>query len=242
MPVSARIPDKIRPGVFCTGVMILQAHEEFVFDFVSAMVQPQQIVARVILSALTTSQLLPALRGNVARYQEQFGPLTPRSPTGQRASGEAGPAPEGQGGPAPAGLTAAGGAAGGPTAGATAGSGGPGGGPASPKPPQPHGPGAAELYEQLKLPDEVLGGAYANTVMISHTPEEFCFDFIASFYPRPIVTCRVFMAAGRVVSLLETLGDSFEKYQHRRPRCRTRNSELGSRIAEHKGEAVGVRL
>ena len=54
--------------------------------------------------------------------------------------------------------------------------------------------------------------------MISHTPEEFCFDFIASFYPRPMVTCRVFMAAGRVVSFVDTLADSFEKYQHRHQR------------------------
>jgi hypothetical protein len=81
---------------------------------------------------------------------------------------------------------------------------------------------AQELYEQLKLQDDVLSGAYANAVMIGHTPSEFCFDFITTFFPRSAVSCRVFMAAPGVPRLLESLKHSFGKYQqklaqHRRP-------------------------
>ena len=43
-----------------------------------------------------------------------------------------------------------------------------------------------------------MGGAYANGVLISHSAAEFGFDFIANFYPRPVVNCRVFMSAPQV--------------------------------------------
>ena len=46
----------------------------------------------------------------------------------------------------------------------------------------PPGP-ITELYEQVKFPEDLLGGTFANAVMIRHTPEEFCFDFIATFTP-----------------------------------------------------------
>ena len=74
---------------------------------------------------------------------------------------------------------------------------------------------AQELYEQLKLQDDVLSGSYANAVMIGHTPSEFCFDFITTFYPRSAVSCRVFMAAPGVPRLLESLKHSFDKFQQK---------------------------
>ncbi len=74
---------------------------------------------------------------------------------------------------------------------------------------------AQELYEQLKLQDDVLSGNYANAVMIGHTPSEFCFDFITTFYPRSAVSCRIFMAAPGVPRLLESLKHSFEKFQQK---------------------------
>jgi hypothetical protein len=74
---------------------------------------------------------------------------------------------------------------------------------------------AQELYEQIKLPEDVLSGNYANAVMIGHTPTEFCFDFITTFYPRSAVSCRVFMAAPGVPRLLESLKHSFDKFQQK---------------------------
>ncbi len=63
----------------------------------------------------------------------------------------------------------------------------------------------ADIYDNLKLPDEMLGGVYANMASISHTESEFCFDFIAQFFPRSAVTARVYMAAPRVPELLSSL-------------------------------------
>jgi hypothetical protein len=105
----------------------------------------------------------------------------------------------------------------GPTAPATS------GGPGAPAPGAPGQPPAApqspvsaqDLYEQLKLQDDVLSGNYANAVMIGHTPCEFCFDFITTFFPRSAVSCRVFMAAPGIPRLLDSLKHSFEKFQQK---------------------------
>jgi hypothetical protein len=83
--------------------------------------------------------------------------------------------------------------------------------PAAPAPPPP----ITDVYEQLKLPDEMLGGVYANTVVISHSPAEFCFDFIGSFYPRSVVTCRVYLATQHVSELFDSLRRSLEQYRQK---------------------------
>lgn len=81
------------------------------------------------------------------------------------------------------------------------------------QPPAP--PPITDVYEQLKLPDEMLAGAYANTVVISHSPAEFCFDFICSFYPRSVVSSRVYLATPHVSELFESLKRSLEQYRQR---------------------------
>jgi Protein of unknown function (DUF3467) len=79
-------------------------------------------------------------------------------------------------------------------------------------PPGVKPPSIQEIYDQLKLPDELLGGAYANGVLISHSAAEFAFDFIANFYPRSAVTCRVFMSVPQIPGLLATLTSSYQQY------------------------------
>lgn len=129
-------------------------------------------------------------------YEQQFGPLVPRfgvaspprAPGGSPAvvaHAPAGAPPEGQ--KQPEGQAA--------------------------EPPGPHS--IEDIYDQLKLPDEMLGGAFANVVMMRHTPEEFCFDFIASFYPRSVVSSRVYLAAGHVPSFIDALSGAFQKFQQR---------------------------
>ncbi len=81
---------------------------------------------------------------------------------------------------------------------------------------QPQQQGSAqELYEQLKIKDTELGGAYANAVMIGHTATEFLFDFITTFFPRSVVSARVYMSAPNVPRLLESLVHSFEQFQRK---------------------------
>lgn len=74
---------------------------------------------------------------------------------------------------------------------------------------------AQEIYDDLKLRDEILSGSYANAVMIGHGPHEFSFDFITNFYPHSAVSCRVFLAAGQVARLAESLRGAWDQIRHR---------------------------
>jgi hypothetical protein len=76
-------------------------------------------------------------------------------------------------------------------------------------------PSPQEVYDELKLKDELLSGSYSNAVMIGHGPHEFSFDFITNFYPQSAVSCRVFMAAGHVGRLLDSLKASWDQLKSR---------------------------
>jgi len=206
-PVGARVPEDIGRGVFANATMILQSRDEFIVDFLGTMVQPQQIVARVVLTPQTFAQLIGALRENMGIYESHFGRLAPREiamapPQASRPSDVPPPpaTPEAIVAPwdtvseiVPQEMPAA-----------------PGG---SQSPPAP--PTIEDLYGQLKLSDKMLSGVFANMVMIRHMGEEFCLDFVANFYPRPVVTARIFMAAGRVPSLLGAMENAMAMYRQR---------------------------
>jgi hypothetical protein len=79
-------------------------------------------------------------------------------------------------------------------------------------PPGTPTPSIEEIYDGLKLPDEQLSGCYANAVLISHTPSEFCLDFITNFYPRSSVSARVYLSVPQVPRFFETLNRSYQQY------------------------------
>lgn len=72
-----------------------------------------------------------------------------------------------------------------------------------------------DIYDDLKIRDEMLSGAYANAVMIGHGPHEFSFDFITNFYPNSAVSARVFLAAGQIPRLYESLKGTWEQLRSR---------------------------
>jgi hypothetical protein len=81
--------------------------------------------------------------------------------------------------------------------------------------PPPKPPSLDEIYEQLKLPDDQLSGCYCNAMMITHTPSEFCLDFISTIYPRSAVSARVYLAAAQMPGLLNTLQRAFQQFQQK---------------------------
>ncbi|MCE9589653.1 MAG: DUF3467 domain-containing protein [Planctomycetes bacterium] len=87
--------------------------------------------------------------------------------------------------------------------------------PQLPKPDNERRPSIQEVYDDLKIPDDVLSGSYANAVMIGHTPAEFCFDFITGFFPRSAVSSRVFLSAPHIPRVLESMVHTFNEYQRR---------------------------
>jgi hypothetical protein len=86
--------------------------------------------------------------------------------------------------------------------------------PAMPMPnPPPVPPPIDEIYRDLKISDDTLMGAYANSVMVVHTAAEFCLEFISNFYPKAIITSRVYLSAPQVPVMVNTLTQSWSNFQ-----------------------------
>ncbi len=87
-----------------------------------------------------------------------------------------------------------------------------------PQPPKPDArrPSPQEIYDDLKLPDEALSGVYANGVMIGHGATEFGLDFLTSFFPQSAVSARVFVSAGQIPRLLDSLRGAVKQLEQRR--------------------------
>lgn len=86
-------------------------------------------------------------------------------------------------------------------------------------------PTPQEIYDDLKLPDEVLSGVYANGVMIGHGASEFGLDFLTSFFPQSAVSARVFVSAGQVPRLLESLKSAVRQLEQRQQSAATASVE-----------------
>ncbi len=64
---------------------------------------------------------------------------------------------------------------------------------------------AEKFYDELRIDEDILVGAYANGAMINHTEFEFKIDFICSLKPYPVVTTRIFLSAPQLRRLLDSL-------------------------------------
>ncbi len=213
--LSARVPDEVGDGCFSNGVMVLTGPFEVVLDFVMRLSEAPRVVSRVVLPRQVCGQFIQALSQNIANFESRFGPMprppkpvAPMHPTNipqeivptkvrPSVSQPSDPAVQFEG---------------------IAGEGFESGTPTSPAEPEAisaaSGPPIDEIYDDLRLPDSILSGRYANAVLIRHSPTEFCFDFITNIYPRSCVSARVYMAAANVHSLLTSLQQSLTQ---RRP-------------------------
>jgi hypothetical protein len=161
--ISARVPHSVSRGEFATGVIVMTGQTEFVLDFVQGLVQPPALVARVFMPHVVLSQLAAALKDNLSKYENRFGPV----PAISRPKTSQNPTP------------------------------------------------LQQVYDELKIDDEVLRGSYANAVMINHGTSEFKLDFLANVAPRSAVSNRVFLAAAQVPQLLSSLERSWKQFQER---------------------------
>ncbi len=73
--ISARVPESVASGVFSTGAIVITGPSEFILDFVLRLSRPHQVIARVVLPQAVVPQVINAMRENIARYIEQFGPM-----------------------------------------------------------------------------------------------------------------------------------------------------------------------
>lgn len=224
--VRARVPEHVARGEISTGVIVVTGGTEFVLDFVRNLPRPSTIVARVVLPHLVMPQFIDALAKNIELFRQRYGELPgsqlPSNPLAAPASAAQPSIPQGESGALPAapkepsgippevpGTTSIqAGLHSNPTPSSV-----PPPGPTQAVTPKRQNP--QEIYDELKLRDEILSGTYANAVMIGHGAYEFSFDFITNFYPQSAVSCRVYLASGHIARLLDSLKQSWEQLRPR---------------------------
>ena len=69
-----------------------------------------------------------------------------------------------------------------------------------------------EKQIQIKAKDEDLKGVYSNLMIVSHTKEEFCLDFVNTFNP-PILTSRVLMSPAHLKRMIKALEVNMKQYE-----------------------------
>lgn len=229
--VRARVPEHVARGEISTGVIVVTGGTEYVLDFVRNLPRPNSIVARVVLPHMVMPQFIEALSTNIELYRQRYGDLpgAPQStamPTVESHVIHAGtnipiqpPAkPSSESGDSIGGQTqetlpsSSGLPDGMPAEGVSQ---TPAQTPGAPPPAATKRQNPQDIYDELKIRDEILSGAYANAVMIGHGPYEFSFDFITNFYPQSAVSCRVYLAAGHIWRLLDSLKQSWDQLRPR---------------------------
>ena len=65
----------------------------------------------------------------------------------------------------------------------------------------------------VKIPEQVLGGVYANQMVVSHTGEEFLMDFVNLFPPEGVVNARVIVSPGHLKRMIRALQENLRKYE-----------------------------
>lgn len=68
---------------------------------------------------------------------------------------------------------------------------------------------------KIKARDEILGGTYANSMIVTHTKEEFVLDFLAVFPPQGVLNSRVIISPGHLKRIIKALNDNLGKYEAR---------------------------
>lgn len=66
---------------------------------------------------------------------------------------------------------------------------------------------------QVKFPEHLQGGVYANNMVVSHTKEEFVMDFLMVAPPAGSVTARVIVSPGHMKRILAALQENVAKYE-----------------------------
>lgn len=65
---------------------------------------------------------------------------------------------------------------------------------------------------QIKAREEDLKGVYSNLMIVSHTKEEFCLDFINHFNP-PTLSARVLMSPSHLKRMIQVLEINMKKHE-----------------------------
>lgn len=65
----------------------------------------------------------------------------------------------------------------------------------------------------IKAPEGLLGGKYANMMQVTHTPDEFVLDFMSAFPPAGELVSRLIVSPRHMKRILRALADNVAKYE-----------------------------
>lgn len=73
-----------------------------------------------------------------------------------------------------------------------------------------------ETHElKIKIGDAVLTGSYANTMLVTHTTEEFVLDFILSLPPQAVCNARVVLNPRHLKRIIHALQQNLATYEEK---------------------------
>lgn len=65
----------------------------------------------------------------------------------------------------------------------------------------------------IKAPDEILQGRYANMMQVSHAKEEFVLDFMFAHPPQGELVSRLIVSPAHMKRILNALMDNVQRYE-----------------------------
>lgn len=65
----------------------------------------------------------------------------------------------------------------------------------------------------IKANDKVAQGVYANTMMVTHTKEEFVMDFLNVMPPQGALVSRIFATPGHMKRIVKALSENLGNYE-----------------------------
>lgn len=65
----------------------------------------------------------------------------------------------------------------------------------------------------IKIPEDVLKGAYANQMVVRHSREEFVLDFIHLCPPEGVVAARIVVSPAHMKRMVAALAENLARYE-----------------------------
>jgi hypothetical protein len=72
-----------------------------------------------------------------------------------------------------------------------------------------------DIYSQLHISVQVLGGTFSNGLVVKHTQDVFVMDFTINFPPASKVNARFLASPAHLRRIISVLGDNLSQYEER---------------------------
>jgi len=66
---------------------------------------------------------------------------------------------------------------------------------------------------QINTGDELMRGRYSNSLIVSHSPEEFIMDWLLNSPSGTFLVSRIMVSPGSLKRIISALADNMEKYE-----------------------------